>query len=906
MKYLLSLILFYFSFSLCKSQSFVNLKGSIKTINDTPLSGVIISLYKDSSSSLNKFAISNNLGEFKINQIIPYKNYVIKFSLIGYEDTVVYLKADDIGVNEIQVSIVMKVGANKLKDVLVQANRKIIENGDTTTFNAKDFGSEKEAKLEDLLKNLPGMQVDDNGNIKFKGKPINKVLIEGDDLFGRNYKLMTQSLGAYTLSKVEAIENDAENPLLKDFFGFKQTNLNIKLKKDFLFKIFGDVTAKVGIDPRYVIEANTYSIAGKNKFSVVANANNSGIDTRSKVDVNSINPFSNLENAEDRITSINPIFNDFVVTTRPPLLSKELNLLNNDYLFNGNYLRKLNSNLDLRTNIIAVKSDNYFNQNRQTTFINTLTPTLVNESLLGDKSLKNLTMENRLSYFDKKKWRIIYSNQISFKNENSLFSIIIPLDTILPNSLTQKNVLSNVVNLTYKASKSTTIEFNIDQQYIATNQNNINNTSDSGFKKIIGVQQNESFFYNSNDYFNSFSFKSAIYFKELLLKNSRLNLSLKARVKNIYESYTNDLSYYDTLNIIQIGSNAFNLQNRYKYFQRVLGPKILLESNKWNIRFEPQLISESIHQELVYINSLNKNNYFYLNPNVFLKYKLNGFSSIELSFVEASRTINYQDIFGGSRFGDYRTILSSSLSSQNIPLIRERKFSIVYSNFRISKGTIFQSNIFYAKSSNPILSDYLYSSLYNTENKIIGINPYDNYSFLLFFEKAITKIKSYFSFNNFSSLNLAQSRNSFTIIQQKSYFVQNDLSIRTNWTEQFVTKFTYGLITNVQLIKNNDEQFVSNLSKLRTELTFSSKSKKVLFKAASEHYWFNGMLNGMPFVSANLNYQLKKNKILLSISGNNLLNNTQFKFFNGAAANSNQQSTVLQQRLIQVGMNIKF
>lgn len=906
MKYLISIIFFIFSFIVSKSQSLTNLNGTIKTINEKPLSGVIISIFKDSLSTINKFAISDNLGEFKINQIIPYKKYSVKFSLLGYEDTLIYLNANDIWLKEIQVSILMKVSAKKLKDVLVQANRKIIENGDTTIFNAHDFGSEKEAKLEDLLKNLPGMQVDDNGNIKFKGKPINKVLIEGDDLFGRNYKLMTQSLGAYTLSKVEAIENDAENPLLKDFFGFKQTNLNVKLKKEFLFKIFGDITSKLSVDPRYVFDANTYSIAGKNKFSLVANANNSGIDTRLKVDINAINPISNLENAEDRITSINPIINDFVVTTRPPLLSKELNLLNNDYLFNTNYLRKLNSNLDLRTNIIAVKSDNYFNQNRQTTFINTLTPTVVKESLIGAKTLNNLTIDNRLSYFDKKKWRLIYSNQISFKKENSFFSILLPYDTILPNSLSQKNSFSNVVNLTYKASKSTTIEFNIDQQYSASSQNNINNTRDSGFKKIIGIHENEVFFYNSIDYFNLLSFRSTIYFKELLLRNTRLNISLKAGAKNIYESYGNDLSYLDTLNIIQLGSNAFNQQNRFKYFQRALGPKILLETNKWNIRFEPQLISELIHQELVSINSLIKTNYFYFNPNVFLKYNLNGYSSIELSFVDASRTINYQDIFGGSRFGDYRSIFSSSLSSQNIPLIRERKFGFIYSNFRISKGTIFQSSIFHAKSSNPILTDYFYSSLFNTENKIIGINPYDNYSFLLFFEKAIIKIKSYFSFNNFSSLNLAQSRNSFTTIQQKSYFIQNDLSIRTNWTEQFTTKFTYGLLTNIQRIINSNEQFVSNLSRLRSELTFSSKSKKLIFKSASEHYWFNGTLNGMPFVSANLNYQLKKNKILLSISGNNLLNNTEFNFFNSAATNANQQNTVVQQRLIQVGLNIKF
>ncbi|MBX9733135.1 MAG: carboxypeptidase-like regulatory domain-containing protein [Chitinophagaceae bacterium] len=901
MKSLLSIVFFSLLWKVLFSQS-VLIAGTVRNADNQALSGVIVSVYKDSSTAIFAYAITNAVGVFELKQLKKLHPYRIKFSLIGYSDTTILFFDNTQDVSKFNFEIQLKSGIKNLKDVLVQTNRKIIERGDTTIYNAADFGADKESRLEDVLKNLPGIQVDDAGNIKFKGKPVSKVLIEGDDLFGNNYKLMTQSLGANTLSKIEAIENDSDNPLLKEFAGFKQTNLNIKLKKEFLFRIFGEAVIRKSIDPRYAIDANIYSIAGKNKFSIIGNANNSGFDNRVKGDITSSATDNVFERMNANINEAKPFAYEFINPPRLPLLARERYLINNDQLVSANYIRKISSRTDLRSNLLYLNSVNDYGVTKQTNFINTLFPVTLNEQQIGTSTLQNYLLDNRVTYLNKTKVRVIYSNQVFSRNLENDFFIGLPVDTILPVTTAAKKGVANKINITFNTSSTTTIDLTIGHQYTHLAQYNNSNTNDTSFKQILGIFQGDAYRYNTQNKFNSFFFNSDIYFKEYKRNETLIRLSGKIRGNYINEIFNNKLEYYSLSNELQTGSMNFNRINSFEYSITAAGLKFFSQYKKWELKFEPELVHERFGDKSV----SKSNSYVYLNPWLSVKYKIKGSSYFELSGSNQSRAVDYHDVFAGSRFTDYRSIQQSFLLNSSLPLIRENRAGITYSNTRISKGIIFQASLSLSKSVNPVIGNFSVSPFVSIDNRVFGSNPYSANTLFILFEKAIPKLKSYFTFNNFSMRNMFESRNASFVIQQEAISFQNDISIRTEWHEQFTSKVTYGGVSNFQKIKNDNNLFTSSMAKLKTDFSFSSKSKKLMLKASGEQYWFSGKANSQPFLFLNMHYQLKKNRAYLTLTCNNLLNNMGFDFFNASITNINQQTTILQERLFLLGISLRF
>lgn len=110
--------------------------------------------------------------------------------------------------------------------------------------------------VEDLLKNIPGIEIGSDGNIKVNGKTIDKLLIEGDDLFDDKYKLLTKNLDANNIEEVEVLNNYEDNPVLKSFQQSEKVALNLKLKKDKKNVWFGNLDLGYGMDNRYNSTAN--------------------------------------------------------------------------------------------------------------------------------------------------------------------------------------------------------------------------------------------------------------------------------------------------------------------------------------------------------------------------------------------------------------------------------------------------------------------------------------------------------------------------------------------------------------------------------------------------------------------------------------------------------------------------
>jgi hypothetical protein len=233
-------------------------RGTISgVINDSvqnkQLSLATITVFNASDTSIITYRLSNEKGEFRIPSL-PFNRslrFIVTYS--GYE---AYRKT--FSLTELQPElqfgkIHLKATSSQLDEVVVMAERPPVTiKNDTIEFNANSFKTLPNALVEDLLKKLPGVQVDKDGNITVNGKPVNRMLVDGKNFFGSDPKMATRNLPANIIDKVQVTDDKEE--LLRS--GDNNLNnvgkvVNITLKKGLKKGIFGKVYAGAGTDGRY-------------------------------------------------------------------------------------------------------------------------------------------------------------------------------------------------------------------------------------------------------------------------------------------------------------------------------------------------------------------------------------------------------------------------------------------------------------------------------------------------------------------------------------------------------------------------------------------------------------------------------------------------------------------------------
>eukprot|EP01030_Chromulinospumella_sphaerica_P034272 gene34272-biopygen508 len=192
---------------------------------------------------MDAYAITNDKGKFLLN-LKTNSTYTIKFSYLGMQnkEIVITTQAENITQN-----ITMDSGGIELDGVEIVREMPVSIKGDTIVYNADSFKTGTERKLEDVLKKLPGVEVDADGQVKVEGKAVNKLMVEGKDFFDGDTKLGVKNIPADAIDKVQVLRNYNENSIMKGVEN-NQDNLamNIKLKDGKKNFWFGDMTAGIG------------------------------------------------------------------------------------------------------------------------------------------------------------------------------------------------------------------------------------------------------------------------------------------------------------------------------------------------------------------------------------------------------------------------------------------------------------------------------------------------------------------------------------------------------------------------------------------------------------------------------------------------------------------------------------
>ena len=261
-KFLLVTVLLVFSSS-CFAQ-FMTITGTVQdTTTKKPLPNSVAMAVRLKDSVMIAYTRSNEKGEFTFSNLkIDTLELIISNALFG--DQSFYIVGSQVNKTFNMGTIVLPPKNNDLKEVIIYAFKDpVYYKGDTLVYSADSFKVKPNATVEDLLKKLPGIKVDQNGKITSQGKAVDQVLVDGDEFFGTDPTIATRNLGANTVESVQVYEKKDENNS-----GENLQVMNLKLKDDAKKGYFGKAAAASDFQKFYEGELFTNKFKGSQKISV--------------------------------------------------------------------------------------------------------------------------------------------------------------------------------------------------------------------------------------------------------------------------------------------------------------------------------------------------------------------------------------------------------------------------------------------------------------------------------------------------------------------------------------------------------------------------------------------------------------------------------------------------------------
>lgn len=251
------------------------LRGTLKdSASLQALHDATVSIVKAQDSSLVSFTLTSNSGFFEVKNIAP-GNYVLLVSYQGFQTLKKPFSISEGAAVELgDVKLVQEY--KMLGEVVVKDDVPIKVKGDTIAYNADAFKVAKpNASAEDLLKKLPGIQVERDGTVKAQGENVQKIYVDGKEFFGNDPKLATKNLTADMIDQVELYDDMSEQAKFSGIDdGSRSKAINLKLKKDKKKGVFGRASAGYGTDDRYETALSANYFKGATKLSVIARSNN--------------------------------------------------------------------------------------------------------------------------------------------------------------------------------------------------------------------------------------------------------------------------------------------------------------------------------------------------------------------------------------------------------------------------------------------------------------------------------------------------------------------------------------------------------------------------------------------------------------------------------------------------------
>lgn len=266
-------------------------KGIVKgvvydTLAQKPVNGATITVMNRVDSSLVTFTMTSSNGSFELTGL-DKGDYRLLITHVLYHNGNKYFLITDSTRQVDMGRVVLNDKAKVLEEVVIRAEAPPITIlGDTVQYNAGSFKVKPNAVVEDLLRKLPGVQVEKDGTVKAQGEEVRRILVDGKEFFGNDPKIATKNLPADAVDKVQVYDKKSDAAELTGFDdGNYEKTINLKLKEDKKKGAFGKAMAGAGTEGRYEGRFNVNAFKGARQLSVIGLSNNDNAEGFSFMDI---------------------------------------------------------------------------------------------------------------------------------------------------------------------------------------------------------------------------------------------------------------------------------------------------------------------------------------------------------------------------------------------------------------------------------------------------------------------------------------------------------------------------------------------------------------------------------------------------------------------------------------------
>lgn len=270
-KTILFFLLLLFSFPVL-GQTILTGKITVASGETLPGASVIV---KNNDGKFMAYGISQENGNYTLT-IKEAGEFIFEVNSLGFEKQNEKILVVD-GKN-ITRNFKLNESKEALKELIIEAERPVKRRGDTLVYDAKKLAKGHEVVVEDLLKNIPGITIQKDGTIMFGEQAVEKVMVDGDDLFNKGYSLLTKNMPSKPLDKVEVLQNYSNNKLLKGIEKSNGVALNLTIDEKYKNIWFGDISLGYGNEDRYNVGGNLMNFGKAYKNFFTFNLNNAGYD----------------------------------------------------------------------------------------------------------------------------------------------------------------------------------------------------------------------------------------------------------------------------------------------------------------------------------------------------------------------------------------------------------------------------------------------------------------------------------------------------------------------------------------------------------------------------------------------------------------------------------------------------
>lgn len=824
------------------------IKGFVVDETKTPLEFASVALLQPQDSVMVSFAITGSKGEFELTDS-PTGTFLLQIYLIGHAP---YYHKIEFKNKTIDLrTVILKATFEELNEITITAVIPVQIKNDTIVFNPKSFKIHHDDTIKDLLKKLPGIELDNQGNIFSQGNEVTKIYVDGKEFFSGDPSIVLKNLAADVISKIEVIDKKSDQAELTGVNDDEKSFvINLTLKKNKKNNGFGKAAIGAGLDNKYFSNLNFNNFNSKTQFSVIGKYNNINITGSNIQDFleSSGGLTDDLDEEEDsnslfekRKRSLSGNLTAGVGGVNFGVELKKKEVINVDYFYN--FLENKGTSTSQRISFSNLKRFNSESENQTHKTTN-------NHNF-------NFNYENKSNKNSRLFIKGSISSDISSTNHKRNISFF--------NELDELSNTNDISNYSTREKENGRIKINYYKKISDKKRNFNSGISIFSSSSATFIDQNNIYTRVSNQVTNNTNTTKNQYFKnnnlifqfgytEPLGGNHFLKLQTfftfkQAKEDTNQEKLKNNIEQTPLIYLIQNKEESYNSKLSYIYSSKVLN---------FNIGSELQQLYRKI---MLTGDHPILHNYTYLNPSASLKYKPKKGINYRLIYRKTVRSPgNYQSAPIINDLNPYHIRMGNpNLDPQKFDNIT---FNSSIHNFKNSLSVF--SKISYIHIKNAIIPNLIIDQNYVQTRSYINQGNQDRFSALFNINKRYKPLGIRYNLN----LKGANTTSNSIVDKKLNDVKSSDYSIGVgfeNNKKNFIdikSGFNYGINkTSFSVIENLDRDYIKKHFYAKFDFDIS---KKLNINSQFDYYSYNDNKfdsnQKIPFWNASVSYSFTKNK----------------------------------------------